>query len=182
MAHHSLSLNPPWVTLLNQFTYTIGLDPAVTVGKLDTQHKDFYVLPIIVDDGKKGISLCTIIREQFVFGNNNVITRVQNSAGKVWEGLVVTSLDQLMSVCKDALTGNPLFVEAIEQQPLPGLQRVAVIIAKEVVQFYNDDVSDAFGNYNAVAAQVFGIILKEDIDKLKKLLLTYSTARSRSVP
>jgi len=98
------------------------------------------------------MSLCTIIKEQFVYGNNNAITRVQNSAGEVWEGLVVTSLDQLMGICKDALTGNPLFVEAIQQTPLPGLQRVAVIIAKEVVQFYNDDVSDAFGNYNAVTA------------------------------
>ena len=154
----------------------------MTVGQLDTEHKDFYVLPIIVDDQQKGMSLRTIIKEQFIFGNIIVITRVQNSAGKVWEGRVVTTIAELIVVCKDALTGNPLFVRVIEQQPWPGYHRVAVIIAKEVVQFYNDDVSDAFGNYNAVAAQVFDIVLNENIDK-QQLLIAYSTADStKSTP
>ena len=155
----------PSAQLYEQFTHTIGLDPAVTIGKLEKQQKD-YVLPIIVDDERKGMSLRTIIREQLILGNIIVITSVQNSAGLVWEGMVVTGLDQLVGICKDALTGNPLFVKAIkEQTPFTGRQRVAVVIAKAVVQFFTGTSADAFGNYNAVAAQVFGIILNDNFDE-----------------
>ncbi len=38
--------------------------------------------------------------------------------------------------------------------------KVVILFAKEVLQFYNDDVTDIFGNFNELAAHVFADIIK----------------------
>ncbi|MNI93244.1 hypothetical protein D3C73_1511630 [compost metagenome] len=40
--------------------------------------------------------------------------------------------------------------------------QVVGIIKKEIVQFFNDDITDLCGNYNEVASKVFNSIIRRD--------------------
>lgn len=153
MATFVPALSPPWFTLQKMFANTFGCDPAVTIGELDTS-KNPYVLPIVVNDEKKGMALRTIIPANFPMGNINVITIVKNCNGISWQGIDIENEKQLVEVIKAAFTGNPLFVAAIPRVLPPDFQQVGLIITKTVVQFFNDNLADFYSNFNGVAADV----------------------------
>jgi len=149
----NVSLSPPWITLQRKFANTFGCDPAVTVGDLSDTSQSIMVLPIIVDDEKKGRALRTIIRQNFPMGNILVTTEVKNGKGKCWAAIIIENEKQLQDVITDAMAGNPLFVEA-KLGAVPPFPRVGFIMTKTVVQFWNDDLSDFYGNFNGVTAEV----------------------------
>lgn len=118
------------------------------------------VVPIIVDDKKKGTALRTLIRANFPMGNIIVITEVQNSKGESWQALIIKNEKQLRGAITDAYSGNPLFVEAKSKERIPGFPiQVGLIMTKTVVQFFNDDLSDYYSNFNGVTAQVMSDLI-----------------------
>lgn len=170
-----VSLSPPWYTLWNKFKYTFGCDPAVTVKDLDTSQEPKMVVPIIVNDEKKGTALRTLIRANFPMGNIIVITDVKNSKGERWQALIIKDEKQLRDVMTDAYTGNPLFVEAKSREPIPGFPaQVGLIMTKTVVQFFNDDLSEYYSNFNGVTAEVMSDLISKSFagDKVQVLMGT----------
>ena len=149
----NVSLSPPWFTLQKKFANTFGCDPAVTVGDLSDTSPSM-VLPITVDDKKKGIALRTIIRPNFPMGNILVTTEVKNSKGECWMAIVIENEKQLQDVITDAMAGNPLFVEAKSRVLSPSTRQMGFIMTKTVVQFFNDDLSEFYSNFNSVTAEV----------------------------
>ena len=146
----------PWYTLQKKIANTFGCDPTVTVCYLETSNNGrLHTLPIVVDDRNNGTALRTIIRANFPMGNTNVATVVKNSKGELWEAIHVASGKQLQAVITAAFTRNPLFVES-KPRFCPNFfgDCVGLIMKKEVVQFPNDDMSEFYGNFNGVAAQV----------------------------
>ena len=71
MAYTGPMLSPPWYTLQKKFKNTFGCDPAVTVKDLDTSTSPIMVVPIIVNDQKKGTALRTLIPATFPMGNGH---------------------------------------------------------------------------------------------------------------
>ena len=155
------TLSPPWYTLQNKFKNTFGCDPAVTVKDLDISGSPRMVLPIIVNDEKKGTALRTLIRSSFPMGKIIVITEVKNSKGESWPALIIKNEKELLDVVTNAYSGNPLFVEAKCRQ-IPGWPaQVGLIMTKTVVQFFNDDLSDFYSNFNGVTAEVMSDLINK---------------------
>ena len=164
MAYSGPMLSPPWYTLQKKFKYTFGCDPAVTVKDLDTSQSPKMVVPIIVNDKKKGMVLRTLIRANFPMGNIIVITEVQNSKGESWQALIIKNEKQLRDVITDAYSGNPLFVEVKSKERIPGFPtQVGLIMTKTVVQFFNDDLSDYYSNFNGVTAEVMSDLINKSL-------------------
>ena len=162
MAYTGPMLSPPWYTLQKKFKNTFGCDPAVTVQDLDTSKDPTMVLPIIVNDKKKGTALRTLIPASFPFENITVNTEVKNSKGESWHALVIENEKQLQDVITDAYSGNPLFVEAKSKQPIPGFPiQVALIMTKTVVQFFNGDPIEYYSNFNGVTAEVMSDLINK---------------------
>ena len=162
-----VKLSPPWYKLRGMFENTFGCDPHVTIGELDTSTIP-YRLPIIVDDEQKGTSLRTIIRTYFPCDNISVVIDVKNKSRKSWETIVIQDSAHLQKVFTSALTNNPLFVKSVVIPPDPGsfnFYNVAVIFTRSVVQFFNDDLSEYYHNYNKVAADVFADLVKMEFEK-----------------
>lgn len=147
-------MSPPWFTLQKKFANTFGCDPAVTVGDLSDTSQVIMVLPITVDDEKKGKALRTIIRPNFPMGNIHVTTEVKNSKGECWMAVVIKNDKQLQDVITDAMAGNPLFVEAKSRVLSQSFWQMGFIMTKTVVQFFNDNLNDFYGNFNSVTAEV----------------------------
>ena len=179
MSYSGPKLSPPWYTLQQKFQNIFGCDPAVTVKDLDTSQDPKMVVPIIVDDKKKGTALRTFIRASFPMGNIVVTTEVKNSKGESWQPLTIKDEKQLCDAIIDAFRGNTLFVEAKPAEPLPGFPtRVGLIMAKVVVQFFNDDLTDYYNNFNGVAAEVMGDLINMSfLDGTLQILL--GTQRSQ---
>lgn len=147
------SLSPPWYTLRLKFVHTFGVDPDVKVGPLDVS-QDTYILPIIVDEKAKGMALRTIIRTNFNFGNVNVATVVKNSQGIIWSAVAITTPDDLLGVLNAAFKGNKLCADVIPRDSAYYGTQVGLIMTKTVVQFYNGDIKEFYGNFNDVTAHV----------------------------
>ena len=156
MSKDLLALSPPWDTLWKKFVNTFGCDPAVTVDKLDTSQPKLYTIPIVVDDEKKGTALATLIRSKFPMGNITVVTAVKNSKGQAWAPIIIHDADETVAVFKTAFKGNTLFVNAAKRGPF---NDVFIIMTKSIVQFFNDDMSDYYYNFNGVTAQVLSELI-----------------------
>lgn len=161
-------LSPPWYTLRNQLAYTIGKDPYVSISELIPIDNGDYRLDInVYYNINKAKSLRAIIPEEYTFGNITVKTHIydlQNKEVPV-ERILEYTVKEIASIFYSALHFNKLFRGVIltkdfitsEDQNLLG--QVTVIIAKDIIQFYNDDLTDLCGNYNEVASKVFEELL-----------------------
>jgi hypothetical protein len=126
-------LSPPWYTLWNEIKASIGNDPGVTVNPLVTSQQPF-IVPI----------------------------QVKNGSGQIVQPVIPSSPDELVKLTQTALTGNKWFVEVVKKafSPMPHSPVVVYpVFSKAVIQFYNDDLSDLYNNYNNVVAFVFKDVL-----------------------
>ncbi len=154
-------LSPPWYTLWNEIKASIGNDPGVTVNPLVTSQHPF-IVPITVTDNNKAVGVASIMRSQYTLGNITVVVQVKNGSGQIVQPVVPSSPDDLVNLAKTALTGNKWFVEVVKKafSPLPHAPVVVYpVFSKAVIQFYNDDLSDLYNNYNNVVAFVFKDVL-----------------------
>lgn len=163
-----INLSPPWYILKNQIAYTIGLSPGVMVRELvDLGYA--YELPILVKNFNRAKAIRSILPSHYAFGNVLVIVNIyiQTAYGDLilpYSPITLESIDELMDLWCSALNGNPLYVglfpteKYVPPTAIDILGQVVIVVAKSVVQFYNDDISDLCENYNEVAATVFNEI------------------------
>ena len=77
-------------------------------------------------------------------------TTVNDSKGDIWGYIFLENKTQVSEVVMAAFAGNPLF-EEVKSTTFP---LVGLIMTKSVVQFFNDDLKDFYGNFNGVTSQV----------------------------
>lgn len=159
-------LSPPWYTLHHEITYTIGADPTVQVLPLEGGGKDYYV-KIIKKEGNP-YALAAIIRDTFPMGNITVHVQVYDQYGQPVKGELPVGTDPVTAVkeaVQQALKSNDYYVDVLTPPKTPfkpQLAQVVLVVRKEVIQFWNDDLSDYYGNFNGVAAGVFAQVLQKE--------------------
>lgn len=154
----TITLSPPWFTFANKIKYTYGESPFVKVNDLIELPDGNYLLNIFVTNTLVAKALRQVLPESKEFGNISVFILVYNPAGEIEEIVnEAYTAETLAKVFCTALKGNPLFVGVVLlENGLPVEQRgITIVIKKDVVQFYNDDISDLCLNFNEVAAKVF---------------------------
>lgn len=152
-------LSPPWYTLHHKIVNTIGADPTVHVLPLRDEGAKKYI-DIVVTDPEELYPLACLVKPQHDMGNITVFVQVLDASGKVIKCEWPTGCkppDCLYMVVTKGFKNNPLFVEAIEA----GSSLVWAVIKKVVIQFWNDDLSDYYGNFNGVAENVFKEVTQE---------------------
>lgn len=151
-----LKLSPPWTTYYRQLKALFGKDPDI---KLFFDEEEGAV-ELFVKNDYKAMALERLLPKEVSLGN--VIVKI----------LISDHEDDLAasdkSIWEDAFEGNPV-VSKIEVVELPFSSRPLVYIGfvKEVVQFFNDDLSDPNGNcstlYQEIAKEVFKDVLVPDV-------------------
>ena len=173
------ALTPPWYTLRNKYNYTFGLDPAVTVLELDVSREP-YILTLVTNNKTKGMALRAMIPTQFPFGNVLVNTTVNNSNGDSWEPAKIEDVKDLVAVIEAAFGGNPLYIDVKVREGPFHRTEVGIIITKSVVQFFNDDLSEWYNNFNGVTAEVIGELIKRTYKGLDDVIVLMGTAETSS--
>ncbi|WP_096200452.1 hypothetical protein [Bacillus sp. FJAT-45350] len=170
-------LSPPWITLWNEIKYSIGKDNEVSVLPIDTV-KQPYVIKVITANEEKGRALATILTQVHQLGNIQILVVVENGNGLSYEGLPLYAHDEIPSIIRKALKSNQWFVDVIVKQvaPYPNAPTVFYpVFKKSVIQFFNDDLTDVYNNYNNVVADVFSKVL---IDAISGISINCSTSNS----
>jgi hypothetical protein len=148
-------LSPPWYTLWNEIKASVGNDPGVKVGPLVTSSLP-YIVPITVGNHDKAVALASIMALQHQFGNISVVIQVKDGDGTPVKPINPTSADQLAELVKTALDSNGWLTQVVVQPLFPGGRAIVfAVFAKAVIQFFNDDLSDLYHNYNNVVGFVF---------------------------
>jgi hypothetical protein len=139
-----LNLSTPWQTFFSELEALFGKDPDIT---LDFNNDNNIIL--YVDGEQKASALSQLLPAEKVFGNVriNIVVVPSNTLGK--------STEELFRV---AFKDNPVLSYVASENK--GMFAMDYVVFKhEVVQFFNDDLSDINGNcttlYEDIARDVF---------------------------
>lgn len=145
-------------TLQRMLYYSIGVSGDVRVTDVQRQLGDDYLVRIITDNQNKGNALSTIIKNKIQVSPTVYLQIVvEDSKESIYAAKIVGSLDDLVEITKDALSGNPLFVASQKARS----NALGIVTTRSVIQFWHDDLHDLFSAYNAIAADVFKELLAE---------------------
>lgn len=163
-----VKLSPPVWTLYNQVLSTIGADSDVCIKEMYNIEQNYFI-DITISENSKARAMATILTPVHEIGNETVYVRVFNGCGKEAQPEELKSSEkvkELVRIFKKALASNDLVLKIwnIKDMFPPIVSEyvgdICVEVAKEVIQFYNDDLSDLYNNYNDVAAYTFKKVLK----------------------
>jgi len=140
-----VKMAPPWIQYVNEVKALFGKDPEITI----EYNEDDYILSLFVDNQRKADALTELLPPKKDFGNITMkIVVVPANLGKTITDLYRIAFDG-NPVCSEVVTISESFTNPVSY----------VIFQKEVVQYYNDDLSDAHGNkttlYQEIAKDLF---------------------------
>lgn len=139
------AISPPWYTLYNKFEEMFGDDPEITLD-IDQKEDGVYIIFESRNSAKLN-ALDRMLKPSFNYGNVNVFLdfRVANDSA-------INTYDLAI----DAFSGNPMFEDIIPRSFMPGLQpdQVCVILQKKIIQFFDNNLNDFYGNLNFLPTDV----------------------------
>lgn len=173
MENIRLKLSPPWVTYVNELIALFGEDPDIKI-KYDN---NITKVKLYVNNEEKAQSLYTLLPFSKRFGNQELeICVIPPNAERCYIG----SYKKGKELYETAFKGNPVLSFVHEVNGIFSNTITYVVFKNKVVQFFNDNLNDVYGNistlYQEIAKDVFseyvnGICYCTDVDqKLKKPL------------
>ena len=158
---NTIKMAPPWVTYANALMAMFEKDPDIKV----TYDNENLGVKLYVNGSAKADALTKLLPAEKSFGNVTLKISVVPANDNP---------EDMVKLFRDAFFGNEAVadiwtapMEVTQSNPL-----TYVIFRKEVVQYYNDDLSDAHGNrntlYQEIAKEIFedhrGIFFCTDVE------------------
>lgn len=154
MAENKATLSPPWYNFFNKIKALFEKDEDVNV-EFDNKKE---TISIYVDNDRKAVALTTLLPSARRFGN------------------VLVKINVIPANCKNSSTatlyeaafeGNPAvdYIKEIELSP-GSLGANYVVFRKEVVQWFNDDLSDINGVNSTLYEDIARDIFRDNGDAL----------------
>ncbi len=159
-----LKLSPPWVTFVNKLLALFGQDPEITIKVINDDVK------IYVDNEEKAFLLTKLLPFKVDFGNYslsilvyppNLATDEQKFSSKLKLTAEIENLplDRQFDLI---FAKNPVYSFSHRVEGLFFNDIVYVVFKNEVVQFFNDNLNDIYGNvstlYENIAKDIFKYI------------------------
>lgn len=142
-----MNLSAPWYTYAKKVKAFFAYDNEITVGDLEELENGHYLLTITVKYSTKAYALQKVIRPDTEFGNIHVYTKV-----------ALEGVESPEEILKSAFK-NHSAVADVAKKLVPGGKTVYLRFLPEIIQFFDDDLSDYSGNFtemiHKVAADIF---------------------------
>lgn len=149
----NMKLSPPWAIFYREIQAIFGEDPEIHV----VYDEENEVVKIYVENSEKAEILSQLLPTKKMFGRVALDIQVIPADGKKYSTEVPETVDALMFA--KAFNGNPVFAYAKTYPNLFGAVVTYVVFVPEVVQFFDDDISDIHGIkstlYENLARDVF---------------------------
>lgn len=170
-----ISLSPPEFTYFNEIKYSVGKDPLVRVSPLQDHGDGQFQIVLHVKGFKKAKALATLIVPEKVIGEISIKVKVMSSGKQVSPISRSLTAKELAALHRIAFRTNRFF-RFVALRTIFGTTFVYPVFKIRVVQFFNDDLSDFYGNYNHVAAFVFRNVLHNEINGIP---IPFSTEKKK---
>ncbi len=184
MANGSVCLSPPWWIIRSELLNSIGKSPGVTVGapeavssfgrrdvrdfseaELQGVQSSLFSIEVHASTMERARALAFVLKPLYQAGQSSVsvwVSGPENPTLPVSAPFPVSGIDLPSFVQQQftyALDGNPYFVAFTPKQRVPMLPAFFMIFSREEIQFYADNLCDAYRNVNLVAENVFADVL-----------------------
>ena len=139
---NNVGISSPWITMEKKITALFNEDPDLDV-LYDDATKTVTIESV---NTYKIMALEKVLKKEIAFGNVTlkIQCRVKNA-----ENASTVAAD-----VKTAFRGNPRLSDIIVTPTPFTSESVYVLFKKEVIQFFNDDISDYYGNYNGLSEEI----------------------------
>lgn len=144
----SMKIAPPWIQYVNKLKALFAEDKQVRVEYND----DSRVVKLYVDDFAKSDALYLLLPSYVKFGDVELEIEVIPANG--------ANMDYA-SLFAAAFKNNPAVADMITIGDVFANPLTYIMFKKEVVQFYNDDLSDPHGNCSTLYQNIADEIFKE---------------------
>ena len=140
-----LKLSPPWSIFYDEIRAMFQKDPEVKV----VMDEDHYTVHVFVNNGKKAAAIREILEQEKKFGRITLKVQVPPPDG---EGDIF-KFNNGVDLYRAAFENNPRLSYV---QPKTSIFDTSfyVVFVNEVVQYFNDDISDINGNCSTLAEDI----------------------------
>ena len=147
------NLQAPWITLYNKIRAMFEQDEDITVEPIAQISDGVYDICLSSAHSVKLNAIEKILKNKFEMGNITVNVKFKYE----------NENDDMISLhdFEVAFAGNAIFSQAKALDNPWEYNASYVIFSKDVVQFYNDDLTDIYGNFNGLAEDIAREIFKE---------------------
>ena len=150
-----LKILSPWYELYNEVTAMFKEDKDIKIIFDDSEEKR---IKLYVADDNKAAALEKLLKHEYKFGN--VVAHVDVVPANAHPyGIIVDDIMESAELYEYAFKDNPVLQTIGVVRGVLGMDIVYVVFAKEVVQYFNDDLSDAYGQrstlYQEIAKDLF---------------------------
>lgn len=147
-----VGLSSPWITYYRKINALFGVDPDLDV-KYNDDTDDTKTISIESTNTFKIMALEKLLKPSVTFGNITVSVKclVKND-----------EKEAVSALFKTAFSGNPHLSDIIDKKVI-AVDETFVLFKKEVIQFFNDDCTDYFSNWNGLAEDILRTVMNEGI-------------------
>lgn len=151
-----MKLSPPWVTTVNMINAMFGEDKDINI----IYNEDLQTVKIYVNNTDKANALGLILAWSITYGNITLNIHVvpPNEEKKVKE----IDWHNTQLVYETAFKDNPVFSFAKTIQGLFNNKITYIVFKNKVVQFFNDDLNDIYGNMTTLYEDIAKELFKDD--------------------
>lgn len=144
----NVDISSPWMTYYKKLVALFNDDPELEV-KWNEDEKS-----VIIESTNtfKILALEKLLDPSITFGNVTITVKCLVKNG---------SEDSAAAIFKTAFAGNPHFSKVIETT-ITAIDETFVLFKPEVIQFFNDDITDYYGNWNGLAEDITRDVIKKD--------------------
>lgn len=135
-----LKMAPPWIQYVNKITALFGRDPEVLID----YDNDEVELKLRVTNPRKADALIQLLPPTREFGGVQLKITVISANLKSTEA----------ALFKDAFYGNPAVSDFVTVSGVFSNPISYMIFDKRVVQYYDDDIGDYYGNHSTLYADL----------------------------
>ena len=143
-----MKLAAPWTTYQRKVKALFERDPNVAVGEIyEVSDGDTSLaFDVLVSDPEKYKALDRVMPKVIEFGNVKV--------GIVLRDMDNPDADEKIELFKAAFKDNPIVKDIRDVEDQAGARHCFIRFVPEVVQFFNDDISDFDGNWSGLAQDI----------------------------
>ena len=148
-----LKLSPPWSIFYDEICALFKLDPEVRV----VMDEENYTIHVFVADLKKSMAIAKILEQEKKFGRITLKVQVPPP-----DGANAFKFKDDVEVYRAAFENNPRLSYV---QPKMSIFDTSfyVVFKNEVIQYFNDDISDINGNCSTLAEDIARDIFVGDL-------------------
>lgn len=158
MTNIRLKISPPWITYVNEINALFQHDPDIDV----VYDNDEIEVKLYVTDGMKASALDRLLPDEISYGNVTLKITIIPANEEFVDLDTHPSMKRLFDI---VFNGNPIYAFSKEITGIFSNVLTYVVFKNRVVQFFNDNLNDIYGNMSTLYQEVAHEVIAEDINR-----------------